>query len=135
MAGLTNKFKGIFYLLLLILLGISLSGCRLDPNDEFIQGSWYYLDPHLQQVIGEPQLEVFWTFDRGAYEYYACCFVKMQQTGRYAVVRSEGDDLYIELFNQDGDTRAEPVEIKIVINREEGTIKLPGSGEFMRTMP
>ena len=106
----------------------------MDPNDEVIQGSWYYLDPHLEQVIAEQELEVFWTFDRGAYEYYACCFVKMQQTGRYTVIKSEGDDLYIELFNPNGDTRAEPVEIKIVVNREEGTIKIPGSGEFTRTM-
>jgi hypothetical protein len=80
-------------------------------------------------------LEIFWSFDRGAYEYYACCFVKAQQTGRYAFIKSEGDDLYIELFNPNGDTRAEPFEMKIVINREAGTIKIPGSGEFTRTLP
>ena len=130
-----HKFMGIFYLLLMISIGSILSGCRMDPNEEFIQGSWYYLDPHLEQMTSEAQLEVFWTFDRGAYEYYACCFVKHQQTGRYAVIKSEGDSLYIELFNQNGNTRAEAVEIKIVVNREAGTIKIPGSGEFTRTMP
>ena len=124
-----------FILILLILAGIFLSGCAMDPNEEFIQGSWYYLDPHLQDIVGESQLEVYWTFDRGRYEYYACCFVKMQQTGRYAVIKSEGDSLYLEFFNPDGDTRAEPVEIKIVINREEGTLNIPGSGELTRTLP
>ena len=125
----------LLFVLLLITAGITLSGCTLDPNEEFIQGSWYYLDPHLEQMTSEPQLEVFWTFDRGAYEYYACCFVKMQQTGRYSFSKSEGDSRYIELFNQNGNTRAEAVEIKIVVNREQGTIKIPGSGEFTRTMP
>ena len=125
----------LLFVLLLITAGITLSGCTLDPNEEFIQGSWYYLDPHLEQVTSEAQLEVFWTFDRGAYEYYACCFVKMQQTGRYAFIKSEGDSLFIELFNPNGDTRAEAVEIKIVVNREAGTIKIQGSGEFTRTMP
>lgn len=127
--------KSLLFVLLLITAGITLSGCTLDPNEEFIQGSWYYLDPHLEQVTSEAQLEVFWTFDRGAYEYYACCFVKMQQTGRYAFIKSEGDSLFIELFNPNGDTRAEAVEIKIVVNREAGTIKIQGSGEFTRTMP
>ena len=130
-----NKRVSLFSLLFLISVGIDISGCRMDPNEEFIQGSWYYLDPHLEQMTSEAQLEVFWTFDRGSYEYYACCFVKMQQTGRYAFIRSEGDSLYIEMFNPNGDTRAEPVEMKIVINREAGTIKIPGSGELTRTMP
>jgi hypothetical protein len=130
-----HKFMGIFYLLLMISIGSILSGCRMDPNEEFIQGSWYYLDPHLEQMTSEAQLEVFWTFDRGAYEYYACCFVKQHQTGRYAVIRSEGDDLYVELFNPNGNTRTEAVEFNIVVNREAGTIKIPGSGEFTRTMP
>ena len=130
-----NKRVSLFSLLFLISVGIFISGCRMDPNEEFIQGSWYYLDPHLEQMTSEAQLEVFWTFDRGSYEYYACCFVKMQQTGRYAFIKSEGDSLYIELFNPNGDTRAEPVEMKIVINREAGTIKIPGSGELTRTMP
>jgi hypothetical protein len=130
-----DKRRYLIGLLLLISAGVLLSGCVMDPNEEFIQGSWYYLDPHLQEMTGESQLEVFWSFDRGAYEYYACCFVRAQQTGRYAVTKSEGNNLYIELFNRDGDTRAEPFGMKIVINREAGTIKIPGSGEFTRVMP
>lgn len=130
-----DKRTGFICILVLIAAGMILSGCAMDPNEEYIQGSWYYLDQHLQDVIGESQLEVFWSFDRGAYEYYACCFVRTQQTGRYAVTKSEGDELYIELFNPDGDTRAEPVGVKIVINRDEGTIKVQGSGEFRRRVP
>ena len=130
-----DKGRYLIGLLLLISAGVLLSGCAMDPNEQFIQGSWYYLDPHLQDVVGESQLEVFWSFDRGSYEYYACCFVKDQQTGRYAVIKSEGDSLYLELFNRDGDTRAEPVEIKIVIDRKAGTIKVTGGGEFTRVMP
>ena len=130
-----NKRTSLIVLLILISAGLLLSGCAMDPNEEFIQGSWYYLDEHLKPIVGESDLEVFWTFDRGAYEYYACCFVKAQQTGRYAVIKSEGDDLYIELFNRDGDTRSEPFGMKIVVNREAGTIKIPGSGEFTRVMP
>jgi hypothetical protein len=29
-----------------------IAGCA-DANDEFIQGSWYYLDPHLNNQSGE----------------------------------------------------------------------------------
>lgn len=131
---MNNRIR-IFILILVVLAGIFLGGCEMDPNEEFIQGSWYYLDPHLQEIVGESQLEVYWTFDRGTYEYYACCFVKAQQTGRYAVIKSEGDSLYLELFNPDGNTRAEPVEIKIIINQQAGTIKVSGGGEFTRTLP
>ena len=122
-------------LLGLVLLLVLLSACTPDENDTFIQGSWYYNDPHILEVVGESYVETYWTFDRGAYETYSCCFVKFQQYGRYDILESEGDKLVLELFNIDGKFNSERGQIGITINRKDDTIKLPGAGPFTRISP
>ena len=51
------------------------------------------------------------------------------------MTKSEGDNLYLELYHPDGDLQAESVEIKKIINREADTIKVSRGGEFTRVMP
>jgi hypothetical protein len=110
------------------------AGCS-DANEQFIQGSWYYKDPHLESVPGETRQEVVWTFDRGTFELYACCFSgEIHQTGRYSIVESEGDVLTLELFNVRGQANAAMGQIRLVINRDEDTLSIQGSGPFERTL-
>jgi len=124
------------YLLLgMIVLASFLGACTPNQNESFIQGSWYFNDPHLLQVVGESYLETFWTFDRGTYETYSCCFVKFQQYGRYDITESEGDTITLELFNINGKFNSERVTIGIRIDREADTIRLVRAGPFTRMAP
>jgi hypothetical protein len=109
--------------------------CHGDPNEMFIQGTWYNNDEHLKQVVGESPLETWWTFDRGVYEVSACCFVKTSETGRYEILKSEGDSLTLELFNRNGEVSDARAQIKIVIDREAETLRIQRAGPFERVGP
>ena len=114
---------------------LALVGCTLDPNEAYIQGSWYYNDPHLLSIVGESFNETFWTFESGTYETTTCCFTRFQQYGRYDILESEGDTMTLVLFNIDGRFNSERVQIKVRIDREAGTIKLTGVGPLERISP
>ena len=122
-------------LLGLIVLAVFLGACTPDQNEAFIQGSWFYNDQHIQEQIGESFEETIWTFDRGTYETYSCCFVKFQQYWRYDITKSEGDKLTLHLFNIDGKFNSERVTIAIRIEREADTIRPLRAGPFTRMAP
>jgi hypothetical protein len=122
-------------LLGLILLASLLAACTPDPNEVFIQGSWFYNSLHIQEQVGESFSETIWIFDGGTYETSTCCFVEFQQYGRYDILESEGDKLVLELFNINGKFNSERFSMAITIDREADTIKLPGAGPFTRMTP
>jgi hypothetical protein len=110
-------------------------GC-FDTNDQFIQGTWYFRDPHLESVSGETYLEAYWTFNRGGFEFYTCCFAgEIHQTGRYRIVKSTEDVLDIELFNVKGTGTGDRGAMRLVIDREADTLVIQGSGPFERVLP
>jgi hypothetical protein len=122
-------------LLGLILLASLLAACTPDPNEVFIQGSWFYNSLHIQEQVGESFSETIWIFDGGTYETSTCCFVEFQQYGRYDILESEGDKLVLELFNINGKFNSERFSMAITIDWEADTIKLPGAGPFTRMTP
>jgi hypothetical protein len=131
-------------LLVLIALGVFLGGCKSDPNNEFVQGTWYQNDPHLAGIDGEQQLESWWTFRQGimgTFEHYACCFVEIQRSGNYAILESDGENLVLELFNIKGHASrmsiapGTTVEVRIKIDRQADTIEIDRAGPFIRTGP
>jgi hypothetical protein len=126
--------KRSLYFLILFSLAAVLSGC-MSENDKFIQGRWYYSDPHLQKVIAESAQESFWTFDNGTYSRYECCFAEVSETGRYEIIKSEEDKLVLELFNRNGSVKAERAQIAVAIDRDGGTIKIGRAGPFTRDVP
>lgn len=130
-----KRFRLIPVLLGVPILIVLLAACSPDQNDTFIQGSWYFNDPHIREQVGESYEETIWTFDRGAYETYSCCFLKFQQYGRYDIVESEGDRIVLELFNIDGKLNSERVQILITIDRQADTIHLLRAGPFTRMDP
>ena len=122
-------------LLVVSALVLLLSACTSDENEAFIQGSWFYNDQHIQEQIGETFSETYWSFDRGTYETYTCCFMKFQQYGRYDILESEGDKLVLELFNIDGKFNSERAQIAVTIDRQADTISLLRAGPFTRMSP
>lgn len=131
---MTNRLFSSLCLLIAVLLGLILSGCKPDPNVAFIQGIWYYNDPHIQEVVGESFQETTWTFLRGAYQLYSCCFVEQEQRGGYQVIESQGDKIVLELFNP-GKFNAERTSIQIRIDRVNDTVTIQGNGPFTRGRP
>jgi hypothetical protein len=122
-------------LLVVSALVLLLSACTSDENEAFIQGNWFYNDQHIQEQIGETFSETYWSFDRGTYETYTCCFMKFQQYGRYDILESEGDKLVLELFNIDGKFNSERAQIAVTIERQADTISLLRAGPFTRMSP
>jgi hypothetical protein len=122
-------------LLVVSALVLLLSACTSDENEAFIQGNWFYNDQHIQEQIGETFSETYWSFDRGTYETYTCCFMKFQQYGRYDILESEGDKLVLELFNIDGKFNSERAQIAVTIDRQADTIRLLRAGPFTRMSP
>lgn len=124
-------------MLILVLISEALlaASCRGDANEMFIQGTWYNNDEHLKQVVGESPQETWWAFDRGAYELSACCFARISETGRYEILKSEGDSLTLELFNRKGEVSDSRAQIKIVIDREAETLRIQRAGPFERVGP
>jgi len=112
-----------------------LAACTPDQNETFIQGSWYYNDAHIQEVVGESFEETYWTFDRGTYETYSCCFIEYHQYGRYDILESEGDKIILDLFHINGKLNSERVQIRVNIDREADTISLLRAGPFTRMLP
>jgi hypothetical protein len=138
-----GRIQGVVVLVLLA-LSVVLGGCKGDPNEAFIQGTWYHNDPHLAGIDGEQQLESWWTFRQGlvgTFDYYACCFVETQQSGNYAILKSDDGTLILELFNIRGHIQRmsvspdTTVEVRIKIDRQADTIKIDRAGPFIRTGP
>jgi hypothetical protein len=57
-----NRLLSLF---LMLTIALALTGCKPDPNVQFIHGTWYHSDAHLGSVVGELGQETYWTFDRG----------------------------------------------------------------------
>jgi len=110
-------------LFIILFLAFTLSSCALDPNEQFIQGTW-------EIVQSDADNEFFqWVFNNGLFsrEQVIDRINPLYTTGRYRVLQSNGDFLTLELFDYDGDRISyenNPMSIQIEIDRENNTIKI-----------
>jgi hypothetical protein len=127
-------------LVFLLLAAFALTGCKADPNEEFIQGQWYDNNDHLANIPAESAQESFWYFDNKTFETYGCCFTPMSFSGYYRILKSEGDILLLELYNLKGQNQSGPysstdtMPLEIEIDRQADTIQI-GSDPFTRVSP
>jgi len=122
--------KGILLLLLLIL---TLSACKLDSNEQFIQGTWEIAQADVDNEFFQ------WEFNNGT-------FTRQQEidrgdmlytTGRYRLVESDADVLILELFDYSGDRISyenNPMTVKIEIDRADDTARITNT-LFVRVSP
>ena len=126
-------------LLILLLLALTLAGCKMDPNEEFIQGQWYDNDDHLSNLAGESRQETSWYFEDKTFEVYGCCFAEVDFSGYYRVVESEGDTLQLELYRLKGQSGnmlykdTDVIHVEINIDREADTIQFGSGDAYIRT--
>jgi len=126
---------------ILIFSLILLTGCKSDPNEDFIQGIWYYNDEHLRSIVGESQQEDKWTFANKTFQNTSCCFTKVNLQGSYSILESEENALELELFNIVGDqggasvAKQTTIVIKIAIDQDNDTIIINRAGPYTRITP
>ncbi|NUM48404.1 MAG: hypothetical protein HUU38_27160 [Anaerolineales bacterium] len=121
------------FLLFTFSLLLTLTACRPDPNDQFIQGTWQLAETDADNRFFE------WRFDNGT-------FIRQQEidsvttlytTGQYRIIESEGDALTLELFDYSGDRIAyenTPITLPIEIDRDNDTARIQNTG-FVRISP
>jgi len=110
-------------LFVFLFLAFTLSSCELDPNEQFIQGTWEIAQSGADNEFFQ------WVFNNGLFsrEQVIDRNNPLYTTGRYRVLQSNGDFLTLELFDYDGDRISyenNPMSIQIVIDRENNTLEI-----------
>ena len=122
------------YILLLLFISMALSfpvaSRAKDANDDSIQGTWY-LSGQVDNKDG-PGLSWFleWTFDHGKFNLSG--YPPLHQEGRYRIIKTEGNKLTLELYDQKGNFGTENSQIEIVVDKEKGSRMIKGQGPFTR---
>ena len=108
---------------IILLFIFTLSACTLDPNDQFIQGTWESANP-------EAGVEYFqWRFSNGTFrrEQEIDRANTLYTTGSYRVIESGGEVIILELFDYSGDRISyenNPMTLKIEIDRANDTSRI-----------
>jgi hypothetical protein len=107
----------------LLILVLTVSACTLDPNEQFIQGSWEIAQPNVRNPFFR------WRFSNGTLirEQGLDSATTLYTTGSYRLIESSGDELTIELFNFSGDCISyedNPMTIKIEIDRANDSVRI-----------
>lgn len=112
---------------------LTLTACKLDPNEQFIQGTW-----EIAQTDSENRY-FRWEFNNGTFTraQEVDSVTSFYTTGQYRLVESDGNILTIELFNFNGDRISytnNPATLKIEINQETDTARIQNV-DFVRISP
>jgi hypothetical protein len=117
--------------LLVVACSAPLAGAAVsDSPEEFIQGSWRAegTDPS-----GRHSWYQEWTFDHGKFKHTA--YPPINQTGSYRIVKTAGNRLTLELYDQQGTFGTENSQIEVVLNRKRLKLTIKGQGPFKRVSP
>lgn len=123
------------YILLLLFISMALSFSVVshaeDANDDSIQGTWY-LSGQVSNKNG-PGLSWFleWTFDHSKFNLSG--YPPLHQEGSYRIVKTEGNKLTLELYDQKGNFGTENSQLEIVVDKEKDTLMIKDQGPFTRT--
>ncbi len=94
-------------------------------QEDFIQGMW--------RLTGENSGHAWfleWTFHRGRFDLKG--YPPLAQAGKYRVIKTDGDKLTLELYDQKGNFGTEDSQIEIVIDKKKETLMIKGQGPFNR---
>jgi hypothetical protein len=102
-----------------------------DANDDAIQGIWY-LSGQLPGQDGKPGLSWFleWTFDHGKFNLNG--YPPLHQEGSYRILKTEGNKLTLELYDQKGNFGTDSSRIEIIVDKAKDELKIDEKGPFTR---
>ena len=135
--SLTRRlFPAVVFLWMVFCL-LTVTGCTPDPKHEFIEGQWIFVDPHLQDVIGQSFLEHVWVFGDGAFSYDVCCLHEVYMTGYYDIVETGDDYLIMDLYNIDANEIIYETDqqIRITLDQTADTMIISLGGPYIRVYP
>ena len=121
----------IHLVLLVITTSIYISGCAMDSNEKFIQGTWLFDHTASRLAIGHQPLfdQSYWIFINGTYSHKAIGNHQNEESGWYQVAKSEGNVIILRLLDSDFDT------LRIVIDHQANTLKIQGDAPYTRVPP
>jgi hypothetical protein len=109
------------------LFGINESLVEAEKADEkFIQGTW--------QLRGENDGHAWfleWTFDQGKFNLKG--YPPLYQEGKYRIVKTEGNKMTLELYDQQGNFGTENRRIEVISDKSKDTLMIDDKGPFTRT--
>ena len=114
-------------LLITFSLLLTLPACTPNPNEEFIQGNWAFVNESGDYRPGRPPLYFQWNFYNGTFYVEQEVFMGFPRIseGHYRILDSEEDKLTIELYDVQGNYyQYEPVEVDIQLDRENNTLRI-----------
>jgi hypothetical protein len=123
------KFLAVISLLAFACSAVIVNGSwkATDSPEEFIQGSW-----HAQGTDPSGRHGWFqeWTFEKGKFKHTG--YPPLEQEGSYRILKTEGNKLTLELYDQKGTFGTENSQIEVVIDKDKGKLKIKGQGPFSR---
>ncbi|HUQ34217.1 MAG TPA: hypothetical protein VM095_18995 [Pyrinomonadaceae bacterium] len=121
--------KFILPLLFMALVGLS-SAPALVPRvagDKQIQGTWHFEG----NDGGGHSWYLEWTFEQGKFTLKG--YPPLYQEGSYRIIKSVGDKLTLELYDQKGNFGTENSQIEIVTGKNRNKLRqIKGQGPFSR---
>jgi hypothetical protein len=115
-----------FFILFIGLYAVAKSPFKAeDENEKFIQGTW-----RLTGENGGHGWFLEWTFDHGKFDLKG--YPPLYQGGKYRIIKTEGNKMTLELYDQDGNFGTENSQIEIVVDKEKDKLMIKGQGPFER---
>jgi len=96
-----------------------------DADEKLIQGTW-----RLEGSNNGHSWFLEWKFEHGKFTLKG--YPPLYQEGSYKIVKTDGNKLTIELYEQKGNFGTENSQIEIVINKEKDKLKIKGQEPFSR---
>ena len=110
---------------LILFSSISLAAPVRKTNEDFIQGMW-----RLTGENGGHAWYLEWTFNRGRFNLRG--YPPLAQDGKYRIIKSAGDKLTLELYDQQGNFGTEDGRVEVVLDKKRDTLTIKGQGPFAR---
>lgn len=106
---------------------ISLASSTRKTNEDFMQGTW-----RLTGQNGGVGWFLEWTFDRGTFNLKG--YPPLYQEGKYRIIKTDGNKLTLELYDQKGNFGTDNSQIEVVIDKKKDTLTIKAQGPFKRIM-
>lgn len=110
---------------LILFSSVHLASSAKERNEDFIQGMW-----RLTGENGGHSWFLEWTFNRGMFDLKG--YPPLAQEGKYRIIKTDGNKLTLELYDQKGNFGTEHSQIEVVIDKKKNTLTIKGQGPFKR---
>jgi hypothetical protein len=116
-----------FIVALVVATSVPVLSQNKNTGEKMIQGTW-----HLEGG-GEnktPRWFLEWTFKDGKFNLDG--YPPLHQEGSYRVVKTKGDKLTLELFDQKGNFGTEKSQMEVVLDKKQDMLTIKDKGPFTR---